>query len=430
MNNFLFGVATASHQNEGYNVYNNWGNWEELQNLERSGIACNSWNNYKDDIKSIKKIGCNSYRFSIEWSRIMPYENQIDYNAIQKYKDMIIYSKKHNIEPIVTLHHFTRPMWFDFKYEGLHSEIFLEKFNQFILLVIEHLCPYINYLITFNEPFLECLNGYIRGTRPPGYNMDFSNMYLALKNILDAHAFTYYEVKKKYPNILISFSKNLVKFKKKHKYDYLRKHIENNIDNLFNWSLLDAVFTGNFEFGISFFGITKKWKNHNEFWKGTIDFIAVNHYNVGYIEIKYRKHNPIDVILFNPKKECIKNALDWELDPNSMTDILYEVCNRYSYFPIMITENGSCEINNTNNSCQKFILDNHFSNLMQFNNINKNIIGYMWWTLQDNFEWDDGYKPKFGLYTRDLITNNNIGKTLKPIGEYYKKLIKKYSNNI
>ena len=117
MNYFLFGVGTASHQNEGNNN-NNWNDWEIKNNLERSGIACNSWTNYRDDIQKIKEINCNAYRFSLEWSRICPSENQVDISAIKHYNTIIEECLINKIEPIVTLHHFTRPLWFDKKYGG------------------------------------------------------------------------------------------------------------------------------------------------------------------------------------------------------------------------------------------------------------------------------------------------------------------------
>ena len=90
-----------------------WWDWEIKQNLERSGIACNSFVEYEKDIDLVKALGCNSYRFSLEWSRIYLDEYRIDEEAIGVYKKMVRYCLKNNIEPIITLHHLTRPQWFD-----------------------------------------------------------------------------------------------------------------------------------------------------------------------------------------------------------------------------------------------------------------------------------------------------------------------------
>ena len=85
-NKFLFGVATASHQNEGNNYLNNWWDWEIKKKLERSGKACNSFIEYRADIDLVKALGCNAYRFSIEWSRIYLDEYRIDEEALGKFQ--------------------------------------------------------------------------------------------------------------------------------------------------------------------------------------------------------------------------------------------------------------------------------------------------------------------------------------------------------
>jgi beta-glucosidase len=434
---FLFGVCTASHQNEGYNTNNNWYDWEIKNNLELSDIACNSWNNYENDIKNIVNLKCDSYRFSIEWSRIIPMENSIDFDAINKYKNIINYCINNNITPIITLHHFTRPIWFDNKYEGLHSKFFLEKFTEYIKIINEHLLHLVKFIITFNEPYLECVNGYIKGTRPPGYKSDFKNMFNALCNILDTHSTVYRIIKRNNPLIQISISKNIVYFKKQYKYDYLKSYIENNIIENFNYSLLNAFYTGTFNFGFNIYGINKKYKKQNLLWMGTLDFLGINHYNVGYVNIKYlnfinfKNNNAIDVKLLNPNNniDIIKNSLNWEIDINSMKNILTDITNKYGMIPIMITENGSCDYKEDGFYYQKYIIDYHLKSVMDFYIENKNILGYMWWTLQDNFEWDDGYDPKFGLYTR-IKKNNNITGNIKEIGKYYREIISKYKSYI
>ena len=113
-NDFTWGVATASHQIEGGNS-NNWTQFEERENKERSGVACDHWNLWQKDHELLNELGVNSYRFSIEWSRIEPNQGEWNEAAIQVYSDMIDSLIAKGIEPMVTLHHFLHPIWFEEK---------------------------------------------------------------------------------------------------------------------------------------------------------------------------------------------------------------------------------------------------------------------------------------------------------------------------
>ena len=425
--NFLFGVSTCSHQNEGYNFLNNWWEWEIKKNLERSGIACNSWIDYKKEIDCVKDLGCNSFRFSIEWSRIFIEEEKIDYNALSNYENMIDYCIQQNIEPILTLHHFTRPRWFDNRYGGLHNRMFLYYFKKFVKIVSKKFEKKIKYWITFNEPMLECVNGYLRGTRPPGKKGDFNLMYDAIINIIDSHCICYKYIKKYNPKALVSIAKNMVDFEKRYYYDIIKSNIEDQVIENFNWGILDAFFKGYFNFGINIIGIGLKKTVKKKEWIGKLDFLGINHYNVGYVDISYSIDNPINVLLTKPDTEYIQNALNWDIKPFSLINVINNVIDRYGNLNIMITESGACEKNDKldKNRIQTHVMETHLKSILN----HKNIIGYMWWTLVDNYEWEDGWKPKFGLYRR-IRTENGIERELKDSGKIYKNIIKDYKNKL
>ena len=120
--NFIWGTATAAHQVEGFNTNNNWYRWEHsfdqngksrIHNSDKSGDAADHWNLYKQDINLMKNIGVNAYRFSVEWSKIMPTINKIDQDAIDHYREVCIALIDSGLVPVVTLHHFTHPLWFE-----------------------------------------------------------------------------------------------------------------------------------------------------------------------------------------------------------------------------------------------------------------------------------------------------------------------------
>lgn len=112
--NFLLGAATAAHQVEGNNTNSDcWAQEQMIHSTykEKSGIACDHYNRYAEDIKLMKEAGLNAYRFSIEWARIQPEEGVFDGEQIEHYRKVIRCCRENGIEPIVTLFHFSSPVW-------------------------------------------------------------------------------------------------------------------------------------------------------------------------------------------------------------------------------------------------------------------------------------------------------------------------------
>ena len=109
---FLWGAATAAHQVEG-GLHNNWSVFEESRGLEKSGEACDHWNRWKEDFEMLSELGLTTYRFSIEWSRLEPEPGKWDSAPLQVYSDMVDDLLNRGIRPVVTLHHFSHPAWWD-----------------------------------------------------------------------------------------------------------------------------------------------------------------------------------------------------------------------------------------------------------------------------------------------------------------------------
>ena len=121
-NNFMWGTATAAHQVEGNNTNNNWYAWEHqkdsngkprIHNNDKSGIAANHWNLYRDDISLMNDLGVGYYRFSVEWSKIEPENGIINEKALDHYRDVCIALIDSGLTPVITLHHFSHPIWFE-----------------------------------------------------------------------------------------------------------------------------------------------------------------------------------------------------------------------------------------------------------------------------------------------------------------------------
>ena len=161
---FLFGAATAAYQVEGENYNNDWYHWEQKRNFVPCGIACDVWNLFEHDVQRMKWLGLNSFRFSVEWSRIQPTLESWDESALQRYFNWCSLLRKNKIEPIVTLHHFTSPMFLK-ENGGFANEAMRKNFAVFCQRVTEKLRPHVTYFVTFNEPTLYALNSCVTNDR-------------------------------------------------------------------------------------------------------------------------------------------------------------------------------------------------------------------------------------------------------------------------
>lgn len=150
---FLLGAATAAHQVEGNNVNSDCWAQENMPHTtykDKSGIACDHYNRYEADIKLMKEAGLNAYRFSIEWARVQPAEGVFDEKEIAHYRSVIRCCRDNGIEPIVTLFHFSSPVWIIRK-GGWEAETVVEDFEKYVTHVVKALGSELNYVCTINE---------------------------------------------------------------------------------------------------------------------------------------------------------------------------------------------------------------------------------------------------------------------------------------
>ena len=188
---FIWGTATAAHQVEG-NCTNNWSEFEKgtkddghpnIKDGQQSGIACDHWNRYPEDIKLIKKLGVSHYRFSVEWSKIQPSQDIFDEGAINHYSKMIDTLLENDIVPVLTLHHFTHPIWFD-RLGAFEKEENINIFVSFCERVFKEYSSKVDYWCTINEPAVVATQGYFSGRFPPG-KKDSDLSAVVLKNFLE-----------------------------------------------------------------------------------------------------------------------------------------------------------------------------------------------------------------------------------------------------
>ena len=193
--NFIWGSALSEYQVSGRHccTNSNWSDWENGLK-EKSDDACQFWDRYKDDVKIMQELGIKSLRFSIEWCLIEPEEGKFNLEAMQHYKDLCQSLLDADIIPMVTLHHFVHPAWFE-KRGGFVSSKNIAYFERFCSYVFEHLSDKVHLWCTINEPTIFAFQGYVRGVFPPG-KKNLSTAWRVLRNLMQAHTQVYYRLKK------------------------------------------------------------------------------------------------------------------------------------------------------------------------------------------------------------------------------------------
>lgn len=412
---FLWGAATSSHQVEGNNTNNDWWEWEQQGKVkEKSLLACDQWELYEKDFDLAKSLSHNAHRFSVEWSRIEPKEGEWDEAAIAHYRHIIVSLRERGIEPIVTLHHFTNPLWFARK-GGWERPESVDEFTRYVRYLVGELGSLVRYWITINEPMVFMYKGYIKGEWPPG-EKSIPKAIKVIRYLIYAHVHAYQviheEANRQKVEARVSLAHHFLSFAPCHSKD-LRDHFSAWMrDRLFNFSLLDALSKGWFFFPGVF---AEKLPI-----KKTLDYIGLNYYTrdfVEYIGIGVPQVFGHLCTLTHYRREYSRNQMKWEIYPQGLYQFLKRL-KRYQ-LPILITENGICTREDTQR--ETFILD-HIKSVVRALQENIPVIGYLYWALLDNFEWAEGYSPRFGLIEVDYATQR---RKIRPSALRMAELIRK-----
>jgi len=167
---FIWGTATAAHQVEGGNTNNDWWAWEHDPHsgaTESSGDACDHYHRYAEDLGLLAAAGFGAYRFSVEWSRIEPAEGEFSPVALDHYRRVCAACHEAGLVPVVTMHHFTTPLWAAAS-GGWADPAIVDRFARFCERTAGHLGDLIGWAATFNEPNVVAMLGYGVGMFPPG----------------------------------------------------------------------------------------------------------------------------------------------------------------------------------------------------------------------------------------------------------------------
>lgn len=407
---FLWGVATSAMQVEGNCTNTDWAVWEKNKNIIPCGNACDSWNRYKEDIQLLKQLGVKSYRFSIEWSKVEPQQDVFDEAVLKHYEEICKELVKNGIKPIITLHHYTNPLWF-YALGGFEKEYNTKHFITYCAKVFVRLHQYVHLWLTFNSPTSYVARAYYAHLTPPGIqNMQL--MQEVLKNILDAHVQTYQSLKKLPGGSLcrIGICHNIYQVEPKNFWDKVSCATAY---SCFNENVYQFFKTGHFKVSVPFKATVR---HYNAGAPQSLDFIGLNYYSHGNMSGFDVKPYPGDI----PTQNEI-----YTIYPEGLYRALQEINKELAaplHIPIYITENG---IATANDDHRKLFFERYLYALSYAINTGIPVKGYTVWSLIDNYEWGS-YDINYGIYAMDFKT---LERSKKPRAgaHYFIDVVKKFS---
>src|SRR5690348_10528436 len=396
---FRWGVATSSHQCEGGNTANNWYAWERAGHIktgEHAELACDWWRSAERDFDLARELGLNALRLSVEWSRVEPRPGEGDGAALTRYREMLRGLRDRDIEPMVTLHHFTNPLWFEERGGFLAADA-VERFDRFTERVVTELGDLCDLWCTVNEPNVYAVQGYLFGAFPPGRKGDALAVLRVQAALARAHAAAYRTIHRLQPAARVGWAQHVNIFDPAHPGNPLDRLAAGLQDAAFNDFFLRAVTSGRAAFPLSLVAGDLRAV------RDTCDYIGVNVY--------YR-----DLVAFDPRAptelfgrrfadpagarsdQPIGSA--WgEVYPDGLRRVALRVAALGK--PIYVTENGVAD---AADRLRPWQLSLAVRALYAAIAAGADVRGYYHWTLVDNFEWSEGWKTRFGLVALDPQT--------------------------
>ncbi len=360
---FCWGTATSAHQIEGGNVNNDWWAWEHNPDsgcVEPSGDACDSFNRWDQDLALVADMGLQAYRFSLEWSRIEPAEGEFSLAALEHYRRICVACHERGIEPVVTFHHFTIPLWLSAR-GGFESPDAPECFARFVARTTAHLGDVIGRACTINEPNVIGVMGYTIGTYPPGVKDDLVRHLAVNEAMVRSHRLAVEALRSGPGKFPVGLTLSMAELVADEGGDGVREAAEEILENTF----LRAT-------------------------EGD-DYMGVQCYT--------RLH-------FGPDGQAgddpnvPQTLMGYEYWPQ-VAEYTVRRAAAFTGIPVLVTENG---IATEDDALRIAYMTEALAGVRRCLDDGIDVRGYFAWSLLDNFEWDSGYRPKFGLHTVDRVT--------------------------
>lgn len=413
----MWGASVSAHQVEGGN-YNQWTVWElaHAQQLAKtakqrlswipvwdeikveaskpesyiSGEGVKHYRLYEHDFDLARKLNFNSFRFSLEWSRLEPEEGRWDEDQIEHYRRYIKALRQRGLEPIMNIWHWTHPVWFEekgaFKYRRN-----LQFFERFVAKVAAEYGSQVRYFITINEPNVYTASSYLTSdlmakvSWPPGERSPLS-AYRVYRNLAKAHRRAYKIIKGVEPTAEVGIATQLDNIQAKDPHDIIDELETKIMRRVWNWWFLQQV-------------------------RRRQDFIGINYYFTDYYNDWFKRTNP----------KLPLNDFGWYMEPEGLYPLLLRAWAHYKK-PILVSENGVADMHD---QYRQWWIEETIIAMERAMSQGVKIIGYCHWSLLDNFEWATGWLAKFGLI--DVDRRHDMKRTIRPSAKWFAERISKLS---
>lgn len=394
---FLWGTATAAHQVEGNNTNNQWWLWEQSGHTQGiSGLACDWWGGrWKEDFDRAAESGQNAHRMSVEWSRIQPTPDTWDEDALERYRTMLRGLRERGMTPLVTLHHFSDPIWF-FERNGWEQEEAVGLFEKFVRKTVEALKEYCTLWCTINEPNVYALSGYVVGAFP-NQRRGLKVAMQVMANMLRAHAAAYRAIHQIQRESRVGYAHHHRPMIARHAWSPLDAVVRMIRYQGVNMAFPSGIRTGVMRTPVASFRIPEA--------KGTQDYLGLNYYSVDTVRFHPGKPRELFTHSEYPEDADLSEHRFIANVPTGLFETIKWATRAHPDLPIIITENG---VNDSQDELRRRYLAQHIHQVWRAVNFNWPVKGYFHWTLVDNFEWERGWTQRFGLWGLDTQTQKRI----------------------
>lgn len=397
---FLFGAATAATQIEGGCASTDWLAFAREPGRVRDGdtpeVACDGWNRWREDVALLAALGLGAYRMSIEWARIEPRPGEYDRAALDRYRAILGALRDAGIEPMVTLHHFSIPIWLRDR-GGLLCEDLAPTMARFTTEAVRALGDLTSSWITINEPNVLAAHSYLLGVWPPA-KTSAVDAARAHHRLLEAHVAMYRAAHEAQPDARVGVAHHLRVVEPARDGSRGDRVAAAALRRVFNEPFAEAVTTGAM-YGLFDPLVRSKSGFRVADAKGTQDFFGLNYYGRDVVRLS-RAHAKEMFVARGVPEGAEVSDLAWEIYPEGLGRLLRDWSAR-SGVPMYVTENGIADASDAKRA--RFI-ERHLAEVLSAIADGVDVRGYFHWSLLDNFEWAEGYAPRFGLVEVDYAT--------------------------
>ncbi len=390
---FVWGAGISAHQVEGDNRHNDWWAFEQQGKVERgdtSGRATDHYHRFDEDFALAEELGLGAVKISIEWSRIEKERGVYDAEEIAHYVEVVRSARSHGLSPYVALHHFTSPHWLG-SYGWWEGASTPGIFAEYVRAVVPALAPWVDTWITINEPMLLASAGYLFGLWPPE-RTGWSTALRVAANLVRAHRAAYDVIHELDPVCRVGPAVNVTALKHPGRPTLKDRLLGGWVDWLANHYFIDKV-------------------------KDRSDFVGVQYYTRATVQ-QLLAGDPL--ALPTGMRPLPKTDMGWEIYPKGLYYTVRSAAKRCGK-PIIVTENGIADAQDMRR--EEFIVA-HLAWLHRAIEEGCDVRGYLHWALTDNFEWREGFAPRFGLAAVDYDT---LERTLRPSARSYERICRENS---